>query len=94
MKDQMTTNSVAAGLTLTVEIGPQGVAQFQAFLSEQHRCHIESDCVFPGYEFVVGHWPSVDFWEVEVKVGSTFVVIDDATVRLEKIAADAPQGGH
>lgn len=84
----MSTETFAAGLTLTVELGPKGVAQFQEFLAEQHRCHIEAECVFPGYEFVVGHWPPVDFWEVEVKVGSAGAHIHDVNVRLEKT------GGH
>ena len=43
-----------------------------------------AESVFPGYEFVVGHWPPMDFWEVEVQVGSARVVIEDATVKLEK----------
>ena len=81
-----TTNATSASLTLTVKLGAQGVVQFQEFLSEQHRHHVEAESVFPGYEFVVGHWPPVDFWEVEVQVGSARVVIEDATVKLEKIA--------
>ena len=71
---------------MTVKLGAQGVAQFQEFLSEQHRHHVEAECVFPGYEFVVGHWPPVDFWEVQV--GSARVVIEDATVKLEKITPE------
>ena len=77
-------NSTAQSLTLTVKLGPQGVAQFQEFLSNQHRHHVNAESVFPGYEFVVGHWPPMDFWEVEVQVGSARVVIEDATVKLEK----------
>ena len=82
-----TTNSSAQSLTLSVKLGPQGVAQFEKFLSEQHRLHLEADCEFPGYEFVVGHWPPVDFWDVAVQVGSARVVIEDATVQLEKQSA-------
>jgi len=82
------TNAASAqSLTLSVKLGPQGVAQFEKFLSEQHQLHVEGDCEFPGYEFVVGHWPPVDFWEVEVQVGSARVVIEDATVQLEKHGA-------
>ena len=81
-----TTNAASESLTLTVKLGAHGVAQFQEFLSEQHRHHVEAECVFPGYEFVVGHWPPVDFWEVEIQVGSARVVIEAATVKLEKIA--------
>ena len=81
-----TTNATSEGLTLTVKLGAQGVTQFQEFLSEQHRHHVDAESVFPGYEFVVGHWPPVDFWDVEVQVGSARVVIKDATVKLEKIA--------
>jgi hypothetical protein len=83
-----TTNPAPASLTLTVKLGPQGVAQFQKFLSEQHRNHIDAESIFPGYEFVVGHWPPVDFWEVEVQVGSARVVIEDVTVKLESITPD------
>jgi hypothetical protein len=83
-----TTNSAPAGLTLTVNLGSQGVAQFQKFLSEQHQHHVDAESVFPGYEFVVGHWPPVDFWEVEIQVGSARVVIEDATVKLERITPD------
>lgn len=85
----MTTTSPSESLTLTVKLGQQGVAQFQQFLSEQHRHHAEAECIFPGYEFVVGHWPPVDFWEVEVQVGSARVVIEDATVTLENGARQA-----
>ena len=86
----MTTSpSACESLILTVKLGPQGVAQFQQFLSEQHRHHAEAECIFPGYEFVVGHWPPVDFWEVEVQVGSARVVIEDAAVRLENNARQA-----
>lgn len=88
-----TTNPASASLTLSVKLGPQGVAQFQKFLSEQYRHHINAECVFPGYEFVVGHWPPVDFWEVEVQVGSARVVIEDATVKLERITPDNSPAG-
>ena len=84
-----TTPSPEESLTLTVQLGPQGVARFQQFLSEQQRHHAEAECLFPGYEFVVGHWPPVNFWEVEVQVGSTRVVIEDATVTLENSANQA-----
>ena len=50
-----TTHSPEESLTLTVQLGPQGVAQFQQFLSEQQRHHADAECLFPGYEFVVGH---------------------------------------
>ena len=83
-----TTNSAPASLTLSVKLGPEGVAQFQKFLSEQHRHHVDAECIFPGYEFVVGHWPPMDFWEVEVQVGSARVVIEDASVKLERIVPD------
>ena len=83
-----TTNATSASLTLTVKLGVQGVAQFQEFLSEQHRHHVDAGSVFPGCEFVVGHWPPVDFWEVEVQIGSARVVIEDATVKLEKMALE------
>lgn len=89
MKDKMMpTNSPPASLTLTVKLGSEGVVQFQKFLSEQHKHHVDAECVFPGYEFVVGHWPPMDFWEVEVQVGSARVVIEDATVKLERITPD------
>lgn len=78
----MTATALSNGLTLTVKLGPQGVAQFQKFLGEQQIAHAEADCMFPGYDFVVGHWPPVDFWEVEVTVGPARQVIDDATVTL------------
>ena len=74
----------AGGLTLTVHLGPAGMAQFHKFLGEQQIAHAEAESLFPGYEFVIGHWPPVDFWEVEVKVGPAFVLIEDAVVRLEK----------
>ena len=32
-----TTNAALESLTLTVKLGAHGVAQFQEFLSEQHR---------------------------------------------------------
>jgi hypothetical protein len=83
-----TTPSPEESLTLTVQLGPQGVAQFQ-HLSEQQRHHADAECLFPGCEFVVGHWPPVDFWEVKVQVGSARVVIEDATVRLENSARQA-----
>ena len=84
----MTTSDASAqSLTLTVKLGAQGVARFQEFLSEQHRLHVDAECEFPGYEFVVGHWPPVDFWEVEVQVGSSRVVIEGATVQLERHSA-------
>ena len=84
-----TTNYTSESLTLTVKFGAQGVAHFQKFLSEQHRHHVEAEYLFPGYEFVVGHWPPVDFWKVEVQVGSARVAIEDATVKLENYARQA-----
>ena len=85
MKDnQMTINPVPNSLTLSVKLGPDGVAQFQKFLSDQHEYHIDEESIFPGYEFVVGHWPPMDFWELEIQVGSVRMVIDDATIKLDR----------
>ena len=71
------------GLTLTVELGPKGVTQFQEFLSEQQRNHIDAECVFPGYEFVVGHWPPVDFWrwksDVQANITNSAAIIIQIT---------------
>ena len=86
-------HSAVEGLTLKGKLGPKGVIQFQEFLSEQHRCHNEAESVFPGYGFVIGHWPPVDFWEVEVKVGSACVHIKNVNVSLKKTEG-APVGSR
>lgn len=78
----MSEKTIPQGLTLTVQIGPKGVAQFQEFLGQQQIAHAEADSLFPGYDFVVGHWPPVDFWEVEVTVGPAWQLIDDVAVTL------------
>jgi hypothetical protein len=79
---KMTTSTPTPSLTMTVDFGPQGAFQFQKFLADQHRAHVEAGCEFSGYEFVVEHWPPMDFWSVAVKVGPDCLAITDVTVRL------------
>mgnify|MGYP001366470030 CR=1 FL=1 len=71
-------------MKVVVEIGPQGVAEYEAYVEEQLKAHLKEECEFPGVTFHLGYFGPLDEYSLRISAGNgKGIEIEDFVAGIE-----------